>query len=171
MIGPERVLIGTTDRPPASVIEIGAGARVRMVQALDIASAAGEVAATGAFLSMGPDASVDMTTDAGFLSMLGFLREQDNIRVNCLVPSWIASPAPKAYWESLTPEQRQERGVPETLLSLEELADAVLRLATDETLYGRMMIWWNGEAPRLVAAGDAGYAALESLRGEGGSLA
>jgi NAD(P)-dependent dehydrogenase (short-subunit alcohol dehydrogenase family) len=94
---------------------------------------------------------------------LGFLRDQDNIRVNCLVPSWIASPAPKAYWESLTPEQRKERGVPDTLLSLEEVAGAVLRLATDESLYGRIMIWWNGEPARLIPAGDVGYSPLEDL--------
>ncbi len=93
---------------------------------------------------------------------LACLRDRDNIRVNCLVPAWIASPAPKKYWESLTPEQRRERGVPDTLLSLEEVAGAILRLATDETLYGRIMVWWNGQAPRLIAPGDQGYLELEA---------
>lgn len=41
---------------------------------------------------------------------LACLCERENIRVNCLVPAWIASPGPKEYWESLTPEQRRERG-------------------------------------------------------------
>ncbi|HUA61325.1 MAG TPA: SDR family NAD(P)-dependent oxidoreductase [Verrucomicrobiae bacterium] len=91
---------------------------------------------------------------------LGRLKASDNIRVNCLVPAWIASPAPKAYWESLTPEQRKERGVPETLLSLEEVAGAILRLATDETLFGRLMVWWNGEPPRLIAESDPGFGSL-----------
>jgi len=92
---------------------------------------------------------------------LGRLRESDNIRVNCLVPAWIASPGPKEYWESLTPEQRRERGVPETLLSLDEVADAILLLATDESLFGRIMVWWNGQPPRLIAAGDQGFGELE----------
>ncbi len=92
---------------------------------------------------------------------LGRLRASDNIRVNCLAPAWIASPGPKAYWESLTPEQRRERGVPDTLLSLEEVAGAILRLATDESLFGRIMVWWNGEPPRLIAEGDNGFQALE----------
>ena len=91
---------------------------------------------------------------------LGALRESDNIRVNCLAPAWIASPGPKEYWESLTPEQRRERGVPDTLLSLEEAAGAIYRLATDETLFGRLMVWWNGQPPKLIAAGDAGYESL-----------
>ena len=92
---------------------------------------------------------------------LAGLRDRENIRVNCLVPAWIASPGPKEYWESLTPEQRRERGVPDTLLSLDEVAGAILRLATDETLYGRIMVWWNGQPPRLIAQGDRGYGELE----------
>ncbi len=92
---------------------------------------------------------------------LACLREQENIRVNCLVPAWIASPGPKQYWESLTPEERKARGVPETLLSLEEVAEAIVRLATDETLFGRIMVWWNGQPPRLIAQGDPGFQTLE----------
>jgi NAD(P)-dependent dehydrogenase (short-subunit alcohol dehydrogenase family) len=92
---------------------------------------------------------------------LACLRDLENIRVNCLVPAWIASPGPKEYWESLTAEQRRERGVPDTILSLDEIAGAILRLATDETLYGRIMVWWNGQPPRLIAQGDQGFQALE----------
>ena len=91
---------------------------------------------------------------------LGMLKASDNIRVNCLVPAWIASPAPKAYWESLTPEQRRERGVPDTLLTLEEVADAIFRLATDESLFGRLMVCWNGQVPKLIPTGDPGYESL-----------
>lgn len=95
------------------------------------------------------------------VTTLAFLRDEANIRVNCLVPSWVASPAPRQYWESLTPEQRRERGVPDTLISLDEIADAIHRLATDESLYGRIMVWWNGEPPRLIPVGDPGYRLLE----------
>jgi NAD(P)-dependent dehydrogenase (short-subunit alcohol dehydrogenase family) len=35
------------------------------------------------------------------------LWQQEKIRVNCLVPAWIASPGPLEYWESLTPEERK----------------------------------------------------------------
>lgn len=84
------------------------------------------------------------------------------IRVNCLVPNWVASPEVKAYWDSLTPEQRKAGDVPEKLTTCEEIADAVLRLSTDETLAGRLMIFWSsGEAPRFIPWGDPGCAGLE----------
>jgi NAD(P)-dependent dehydrogenase (short-subunit alcohol dehydrogenase family) len=91
------------------------------------------------------------------------LHERENIRVNCLVPAWIASPGPKEYWESLTPAERRQRGVPDTLLSLDEVADAILRLATDESLFGRILVLWNDRPPRLIAQGDPGFAELEPL--------
>ena len=47
------------------------------------------------------------------------------------------------------------------LISLEEVADAVYQLATDESLGGRVMIWWCGQPRRLIAHGDPGYAELE----------
>jgi NAD(P)-dependent dehydrogenase (short-subunit alcohol dehydrogenase family) len=93
---------------------------------------------------------------------LASLRDRENIRVNCLVPGWVASPGPREYWESLTPEQRKERGVPDTLISLEEISDAIFRLATDESLFGRVMVWWNGQPPKLIPVGDPGYQTLES---------
>jgi 3-oxoacyl-[acyl-carrier protein] reductase len=45
------------------------------------------------------------------------LAAKDGIRVNCLAPGWIATDGPRQYWESLTPTQRIERGVPSRLLS------------------------------------------------------
>ncbi len=91
---------------------------------------------------------------------LGWLGEKDNIRVNCLAPGWIASEQVRAYWEPLTAEQRKERGAPSRLLELSQVADAVVRLATDESLCGRVMVWWSEDEPRLIPWGDVGYAAL-----------
>ena len=91
---------------------------------------------------------------------LGWLNEKDKIRVNCLVPGWVATPEVKTFWDTMTPEQRREWHAPDTLISLDELAGTVIRLITDETLAGRVMVWWNGEPPRLIPEGDPGYAAL-----------
>ncbi len=93
-------------------------------------------------------------------TMLTGLGETDGIRVNCLAPGWIASEQVRAYWEPLTPEQRIERGAPARLLQLDEVAAAVLRLATDRTLYGRVMVWWSEDEPKLIPWGDPGYASL-----------
>ncbi len=94
-------------------------------------------------------------------TMLAPLAEREKIRVNCLVPDWVATPEVKEYFDALTPQQRREQGVPEVLTSLDEIADAVVELATDERLVGRVMVWWSGQPRRLIPAGDAGYAQLE----------
>jgi NAD(P)-dependent dehydrogenase (short-subunit alcohol dehydrogenase family) len=94
-------------------------------------------------------------------TMLAWLKEKEGIRVNCLVPDWIASPDVKSYFDSLTPQQRKEQNVPDVLTGLDEIADAVAHLVTDEALAGRVMVWWSGQARRLIPFGDPGYAALE----------
>jgi NAD(P)-dependent dehydrogenase (short-subunit alcohol dehydrogenase family) len=85
------------------------------------------------------------------------LDARDGIRVNCLAPGWIATNGPRQYWESLTPAQRIERGVPSRLLSVDDVANAVLHLATDRTLAGRVLVWWSEDVPRLIRWGDRGY--------------
>ena len=82
---------------------------------------------------------------------------QNGIRVNCLAPGWIATDGPTQYWESLTPAQRAERGVPSKLLSTKEIAEIVVRLATDRSLNGRVVVWWSEDSPRLIEWGDRGY--------------
>jgi NAD(P)-dependent dehydrogenase (short-subunit alcohol dehydrogenase family) len=94
-------------------------------------------------------------------TMLSWLKERDGIRVNCLVPDWVATDELRAYVDSLTPEQRHEQGVPHTLTTVREIADAVTRLATDESLAGRVLVWWSDDRPRFIQWGDPGYAVLE----------
>ncbi len=91
---------------------------------------------------------------------LGWLKDE-GIRVNCLVPDWVATAEVQGYVDSLTPQQRKEGNVPDVLITLDEITDAVVRLATDENLAGRVMVCWCGQSARLIAAGDPGYATLE----------
>jgi len=95
-------------------------------------------------------------------TMLASLQESDGIRVNCLAPGWIASPQVREYWEPLTAEERKRRGAPLRLLQLDEVAGAVFRLATDESLYGRVMLWWSEDEPQLIPWGDRGYVSTVS---------
>ncbi len=92
---------------------------------------------------------------------LAWLREQEGIRVNCLVPDWVATEELKSYVDALTPQQRKEQKVPDVLITLDEIGDAVVQLATNEDLTGRVMVCWSGQPPRLIPLGDPGYAALE----------
>lgn len=97
---------------------------------------------------------------AGMIRMttrLADLAEKDGIRVNCLAPGWIATEEVRQYWESLTPDERVARGVPSRLLTTDQVAEAVVRLAQDRTLAGRVLVWWSEDAPRLIEWGDRGY--------------
>ncbi len=107
-------------------------------------------------------------------TMLASLNESDGIRVNCLAPGWIAAPQVREYWEALTAEEREARHAPSRLLGLDEVADAVFRLATDESLYGRVMLWWSEDRPQLIPVGDRGYEVcsplLNYVRGTDGKI-
>jgi len=103
---------------------------------------------------------------AGMLRMttrLAPLAEKDNIRVNCLAPGWIATGGSLEYWQSLTPAERSARGVPSRLLTTDEIAEAVARLADDRSLAGRVLVWWPDAEPRFIRWGDRGYRELEDL--------
>src|SRR5215467_7825228 len=97
---------------------------------------------------------------AGMIRMttrLATLAETDGIRVNCLAPGWIATDGVRQYWESLTPAERTARGVPSRLLTPDEIAEAVVRLAEDSSLAGRVLVWWSESEPQLISWGDRGY--------------
>ncbi|HZE64471.1 MAG TPA: SDR family oxidoreductase [Pyrinomonadaceae bacterium] len=97
---------------------------------------------------------------AGMIRMttrLASLAETDGIRVNCLAPGWIATDGVRQYWESLTPAERIERGVPSRLLSIDQISEAVMRLAADRSLMGRVLVWWSEDEARLIQWGDRGY--------------
>ena len=91
---------------------------------------------------------------------LAWLAEKEHIRVSCFAPGWIATEGVRSYWETLTLEQRRDRGAPARLLELLEVADAVVRLATDESLAGRVLVWWSDDAPGLIQWCDPGHGAL-----------
>jgi NAD(P)-dependent dehydrogenase (short-subunit alcohol dehydrogenase family) len=98
---------------------------------------------------------------ARLTTTLSWLKEKENIRVNCIVPDWVATNEVRVYVDSLTPQQCKEQSVPLPLTTLDEIADAVMELITDDKLAGRVMVWWTGEKRGLIPVGDRGYARLE----------
>ena len=97
---------------------------------------------------------------AGMIRMttrLASLAETDNIRVNCLAPGWIATEGVRPHWERMTPAERAARGVPSRLLTTDQISEAVIRLAEDRSLAGRVLVWWSEDTPRLIEWGDRGY--------------
>ncbi|HXN65659.1 MAG TPA: SDR family oxidoreductase [Candidatus Acidoferrales bacterium] len=71
---------------------------------------------------------------ARLATTMAWLHQKENIRINCIVPDWVATEEVQAFVDSCTPEQRRARGVPHTLISLDEISTAVMRLIADDSL-------------------------------------
>jgi len=83
---------------------------------------------------------------------LGSLWESDRISVTCICPDWVLTEAVERTVASMSPEERAER-VP-GLVPLEEISGLIVRLATDESLAGRVLVRWaDEEGERLLPSG------------------
>ncbi len=82
------------------------------------------------------------------------LAERANVRVNCIIPNWIGTDEVRAEIAAMSPDERA--GVPDELTPPEDIADAVARFVDDETMAGRVLLWWSGEEPRLLPVSERG---------------
>lgn len=77
---------------------------------------------------------------AGLIRFTAAVAAVDGIRVNCIVPDWVAT-------ERLTAEERASIPPP---IPLATITAEVMRLVRDDSLAGRAIVIWRGEAPRLI---------------------
>jgi NAD(P)-dependent dehydrogenase (short-subunit alcohol dehydrogenase family) len=90
---------------------------------------------------------------AGVMRMtasLGRLKDQMNILVNCICPGWVATEAVREYLSTATDEQKRAAGVPDPMLTPADIGDAVLQFMRDESLYGRIMLYYEPGKKRLI---------------------
>jgi NAD(P)-dependent dehydrogenase (short-subunit alcohol dehydrogenase family) len=82
------------------------------------------------------------------------LADRANVRVNCIIPNWIGTDEVKAEIARMSPEERAE--VPSELTPPEDIAEQVARFVEDETMAGRILLWWSGQEPKLLPVSDRG---------------
>jgi len=107
----------------------------------------GSTAGVGFGPHVSPEYSAAKAALIRLTATLGGLMDSHNVRVNCVVPDWVATERGLAEQAAL-PEA--ERG-PE-LVPLATLTSAVVRFVQDETLAGRVMLLDRGKDPELIAA-------------------
>lgn len=74
------------------------------------------------------------------------LRESHGVRVNCVVPDWVATERGISEYEEMPEAERGPAQVP-----LATLTDAVVNLITDDNLAGRAIHLPRGAAPYLLS--------------------
>jgi NAD(P)-dependent dehydrogenase (short-subunit alcohol dehydrogenase family) len=82
-----------------------------------------------------------------FTAALSSLRERFGVRVNCIVPDWIATERAQLELARMTASERAELPTP---LPMEDVAAAVLELVRDDALAGRVVVLRGGEPPHLI---------------------
>ena len=68
-------------------------------------------------------------------------------RVNCVVPDWILTERAQQELREMTEEQRAAAPIP---IPMDEVADAVIRCISDDSLKGRVIVLAGGEPPRRL---------------------
>lgn len=82
-----------------------------------------------------------------FTTTLAELRERLGVRVNCVVPDWIATERARRELAEMT---EQERAAAPEPIELDTVADAMVRFVREDDLSGRVIVIWGGEPARLI---------------------
>jgi NAD(P)-dependent dehydrogenase (short-subunit alcohol dehydrogenase family) len=90
---------------------------------------------------------------AGVMRLTGAMSglAKEGIRVNCICPDWVDTPASRRTKSMMTEEDLAT--VPPVILKPEQIADAVVDFLVDDTAAGRVVEWRCGEdEPREITS-------------------
>jgi NAD(P)-dependent dehydrogenase (short-subunit alcohol dehydrogenase family) len=105
----------------------------------------GSTAGLGFEPHVSPEYSAAKAALIRLTTTLAPLRESHGVRVNCVVPDWVATDRGLREREALPPAERGPALVP-----LDAVTSGVIRFVEDETLTGRVMLLNREEDPRLL---------------------
>ncbi len=92
---------------------------------------------------------------ARLTAALAPLATQAGVRVNCICPGWVDTPASRQTCAAMTEEQRRS-AVPAVMLSPEQIAEAAVLLIRDDSLAGRVLAYPDDAPWRLLDPGFPG---------------
>lgn len=105
----------------------------------------GSTAGLGFGVHVSPEYSAAKAALIRLTATLAPLSSSHGVRVNCVIPDWVATERGIAERAALPPSERGPAQVP-----LEAVTDAVVSLLTDESLAGRCLLLDRGEEPRFL---------------------
>jgi 3-oxoacyl-[acyl-carrier protein] reductase len=120
--------------------------------------------ASSAGVGLGPHAMPDYAAaKAGLMRLTGSLVSlaDENIRVSCIAPGMVDTPASRRDRVQMSEEQRAR--LP-TVLGADQVARVIVELLADEGSAGRVVYWESGdETPRVLAPGRSGPVEVRPL--------
>jgi NAD(P)-dependent dehydrogenase (short-subunit alcohol dehydrogenase family) len=108
----------------------------------------GSTAGLGYEPHVSPEYSASKAALIRFTATLGRLKDSHNVRVNCVVPDWVATERAVQELAEMSPE---EQAATPALIPLETLTDAVVAFVERDDLAGRVMLLLPDRPPELAA--------------------
>lgn len=96
-----------------------------------------------------------------FTAAMRFAHAEHGVRINCLVPDWIATETRLRWLAQWSPQQRAERGIPPVLNTPVQVAEAVVALSQRLDHAGRVVLCRSGQPLQLLPWDDAGHGTPE----------
>jgi NAD(P)-dependent dehydrogenase (short-subunit alcohol dehydrogenase family) len=107
------------------------------------------VSSVAAFGTGPYDAPDYAAAKAAVVRFTASLANHDGVRVNCVCPDWVDTPAVRRSLAEMSDDERAQ--VP-ALVPAAEIAEIVLGLIRDDTAAGRIVVRWaNEDGPRVLA--------------------
>jgi NAD(P)-dependent dehydrogenase (short-subunit alcohol dehydrogenase family) len=110
------------------------------------------MAAIGFQAYSAPEYSASKAAIVRLTSSLTNLHDSWNVRVNCICPGWVATQAVKRKLSEMTEEEKAAESFPppRVLIQPEEIAEKVWMFITNDDMAGKVMIWPDGDSPKLI---------------------